>query len=148
MNLASPSDYLETEVMTAAPQKLQLMLIEAAIRQTNAVREHWKTDNQERASEALIRAQQIITEMLCSLNPEKDKDLTSKVAAVYMFVFRSLQAAQATRSDEKLVEAISVLEVERETWQKVCLELGATQAAPAPHMSGSPITSSSTSFEA
>ena len=29
------SDYLQTEVLTATPQRLQLMLIDAAIRSTN-----------------------------------------------------------------------------------------------------------------
>lgn len=148
MNPAIPGDYLETEVMTAAPQKLQLMLIDAAIRQANAVREHWKNNNLEPAAEALIRAQQIITELLCALNPEKDKNLTSKVASVYLFVFRTFQAAQAERSEEKLVEAISVLEIERETWQKVCEELGTKRAAPAPHVGSSMTSQMPTSFEA
>jgi len=148
MNHATPGDYLETEVMTAAPQKLQLMLIEAALRQSNATLEHWKAGNQEQAAETLIRAQQIITELLCSLNPEKDKDLTSKVAAVYLFIFRALQTAQAERSEVKLQEAISVLEIERETWQKVCEQLGTKLAAPAPHGGDSMTPSTSTSFEA
>ncbi len=148
MSHASPGDYLETEVMTAAPQKLHLMLIDAAIRQINATREHWKSDNHEEAVESLIHSQRILTEMLCGLNPKQDKDLTSKVAAVYLFVFRTLQDAQAEKSEEKLQEAISVLEIERETWQKVCMELGTKRAAPAPHMAESPAGTSTASFEA
>lgn len=148
MNQANPGDYLETEVMTAAPQKLQLMLIDAAIRQANAVREHWSNGDHEPATEALIRAQQIITELLCGLNPEKDKDLTSKVASVYLFIFRTLQDAQAEQSEAKLLEAIKVLEVERETWQQVCEKLGTTRAVPAPSTGNVASPSSSTTFEA
>jgi len=148
MNPATSGDYLETEVMTAAPQKLQLMLIDAALRQSRAAQEFWKNEQPEQAGEALIRAQQIITELLCGLNPEKDKQLTSKVAGVYLFVFRALLSAQTDRDEAKLQEAISVLEIEQETWQQVCSKLGTKRTTPAPHVGGSMTSSPTTSLEA
>lgn len=124
----SPKDnYLETEVMTAAPQKLQLMLIEAAIRQGKRARELWNEarDNQDDpAGDALIRCQQIVTELLCGLNPEQDKELVRRVASIYLFVFRSLTEAHLERDEQKLADALEVLEVERETWREVCQKLG------------------------
>lgn len=148
MSPSDPRDYLETEVMTAAPQKLQLMLIEATIRQAQAAREHWAADNQEKAVESLIRAQQIVTELLCGLNGEHDKELSSKVASVYLFIFRSLVAAQMDRDEDKLDEAVSILEIERETWRQVCIELGTKRATPAPTAQFDSAMPSQTSFQA
>ena len=62
--LVQPSirnNYLETDVMTATPQKLQYMLIDAAIRNIQRGK-HLRSENQDEAAcEVLIRAQQIVT---------------------------------------------------------------------------------------
>lgn len=112
--------YLETEVMTAPPQKLHLMLIEGAIRTTQKGKELMLADEHEEACETLIRAQRIVTEMLTGLNRDADAALARKFAAVYLFVFRSLMEANARRNPDKLDDALRVLRVERETWRQVC----------------------------
>ena len=129
MSPALRDDYLATEVMTATPQKLQLMLIEAALRLSVKAREHWRNNQPEPAGEALIRCQQIITELMCGLRPENDPELVRKVGAIYAFVFRSLVAAHLKHDMAKLDEVISVLELERDTWRQVCAQLGSTRTA-------------------
>ena len=130
MQPATRTSYLETEVMTASPQKLQLMLIEAAIRSIERARRHWRAQEDEQAAEALIRAQQIMTELLAGLNHDVKPELTRKVAAVYLFVFRSLVDAHLRRDEEKLDDTIRVLEVERETWREVCRKPGSSDEMP------------------
>lgn len=120
MPSSSPNSYLETEVLTATPQKQQLILIEAAIRFAGRARLLWQTGDDEMASEALIRAQQIVTQVLGGLNDQVDAELTRKVASVYLFAFRGLVAANLDRDQQRLDEVIKVLEVERETWKQVC----------------------------
>ena len=117
MQPSARDNYLVTEVMTATPQKLQLMLIEAAIRSVERTRQHWQAGEEEPACQSLIRAQEVIGELLGSLNAEVDSDLVKKVAAVYMFVFRSLMEANYDHDEEKLEGALKVLQVERETWR-------------------------------
>ena len=129
MQISAGKSYLDTEVMTATPQKLQLMLIEAAIRAARRARKKWLDGRDDEACEDLIHAQQIVSELLGGLDPEVNADLVKKVASVYMFVFRSLMEANHDRSEKKLEDAIRVLEVERGTWQKVCAELGSHQAS-------------------
>jgi len=124
MNLSARDNYLTTEVMTATPQKLQLMLIEAALRMGQQTIEHWKANEEEQAVDTLIRCQQIITELLCGLQPDQDSELVRRVASVYLFIFRSLSVAHLERSEQKVADAMSVLEIERETWQQVCAKLG------------------------
>ena len=124
MQSSARESYLATEVMTATPQKLQLMLIDTAIRSAKRARQLWRDEEDEGACEALIHAQEVIGEMLASLNAEVAPDLVKKVASIYMFIFRSLMEANYQQSEEKLNDALRVLEVERETWRQLCDELG------------------------
>jgi flagellar protein FliS len=120
--------YLETEVMTAAPQKRQLMLIEAAIRSIERARQGWRADNAEDAHECLVRAQRIVTEMMAALNHEVVPDLTRRVASLYVFVFRRLVEANLRRDESKLDDALRVLDLQRQTWQDMCERLGVFEA--------------------
>jgi len=124
MESSARESYLVTEVMTATPQKLQLMLIEAAIRSAKRARKMWREEKHEQACEAMIHAQQVVSELLASLDREAAPELVRKIASVYLFVFRRLMEANYERDEEKLADALRVLEVERETWQSVCTELG------------------------
>ena len=146
MNQSVRENYLMTDVMTATPQKLQLMLIDAAIRAGEQTRQFWQDERLDDACESLIKCQRLVTELLCGLNPEVNRELVRKAAGVYLFVFRRLSEAQMSRSDELLSEALSVLEVERETWRQVCDKLGSRReecqhGVPAP-ASAAPTTSS------
>ena len=128
MQSSARENYLVTDVMTATPQKLQLMLIEAAIRSAERAREKWQAGEDDQACEALIHAQQVVGELLASLNHEADADLVKRVASVYLFVFRNLMEANHERSEKKLDDALRVLEVERATWRHVCEQLGSRKA--------------------
>jgi flagellar protein FliS len=129
--------YLETEVMTATPQKLQYMLLDAAILAIQKTKNFWAQDRAEVGCETLIRAQQITSELLCGLNREIDSNLAKKVASIYLFVFRSLVDANTQQDVEKLDGALAVLEIERETWRRVCDELGRTKSGGSPTSQGS-----------
>ncbi len=124
MQTTARENYLVTEVMTAPPQKLQLLMIDAAIRACRKARQRWQSDDAEAASESLIRAQQIVTEIVGGIQGDKHPDLARKVAAVYLFIYRALVDAHLNRDETKLAEALRVLEFERETWQQLCQELG------------------------
>jgi flagellar protein FliS len=127
MSASVRENYLVTEVLTATPQKLHLMLVEAAIRAGQQARQHWRAGENEAASEALIRAQEIMSELVAGLNREVDPGLVRRVASVYLFVYRSLMEANFLRDEDKLADALRVLEIERQTWRSVCEQLGSDQ---------------------
>ena len=128
--MASPAreNYLATEVLTAPPQKLHLMLIEAAIRFVERARQHWRAGQPDQGTEALVRAEDILGELMAGLNREIDSDLVKNTAAIYLFVFRSLMEANFRQDEGKLEDALRVLEVERDTWRQVCARLGPAAA--------------------
>ena len=120
MNTTANDSYLATEVLTASPQRLHLMLIDGAIRNCNRTLHCWENKEYEPAFEALLRAQKIVSEILGTIDFEADTDLIRKVAGVYTFIYRCLTEAALSRNASKVADALRVLTVERETWQQVC----------------------------
>jgi|GEM_PF-1720117 len=113
-------EYLVTQVMTATPQKLQLMLIDAAIRSVRQAQENWKHQRDEEAGEHLMKGQQIVTQLISGLEHEQQPELVRQVAGIYMFIFRALVFAQLRKDEDQLNDALQILESEQETWRMVC----------------------------
>ncbi|PQO35398.1 flagellar protein FliS [Blastopirellula marina] len=113
------NSYLETEVLTATPQKLQLMLIGGAIRFAQQAK-HLKDAGQDEAAwEALLRCRGIITEILINIKPQVTP-LAGSVAGIYLYLFRELSDIQISNQYEKITDLVPVLEEERETWRQLC----------------------------
>jgi len=121
--------YLYTEVGTAAPQKLQLLLIEAALRLANRARQFRRQSLDDRAVEAIAHARSILAEMRAGIKYEIAGVLGERISAVYEFIFRCLMNAGCRHDEKSLDDAIRILEIERETWRQVCGKL----AMHAPH---------------
>ena len=113
--------YLENDVRTASPQKLRLMLIEAAIRNIDRTKQAWQAEEGDDGSalETLIKAQNIVSELLATIDRETDPELASRVNDIYLFIYRRLLDAGMELNPAKLDDARRVLEEERETWRQV-----------------------------
>jgi flagellar protein FliS len=120
MPASARNHYLETEVLTGTPQKLHLLLIEAAMRFAERTRRHWRDGNREKAFQSLILAQEAVAKMLSGLDLQDPSPLVREIASVYHFIFRALVDANRRRDERKLDEALRVLSIERETWRLVC----------------------------
>ncbi len=133
MTASARETYLATEVLTAPPQKLHLLLVEAAIRACEKARAFWQQQKDDQATEALIRAQEIMSELVAGLNREAHPQLVRQVASLYLFIYRNLLEASFLKDEKKLLDALRVLREERTTWQLVCqrIEGGAGPANPA-----------------
>jgi flagellar protein FliS len=118
--MPSPTDtYLETQITSATPQRLRLMLIEAAIRHAHQTTEHWDAQRQSDALESLIRCRAIVSELIAGVKAD-ESPLARQVAGLYLYLFTSLTEAQLTHDAGKLHDALRVLEEERHTWRQVC----------------------------
>jgi len=117
-------NYLQAEVQTATPQKLQLMLIEAVIKNVHRTKKAWEEERFEAAFDSLALAQDIVAEILSSLDKEGSPELAGKLASIYMFIFRCLTEGGMTHDQQKLDDALRVLNSERETWRQVCEKFG------------------------
>lgn len=143
MDASARETYFTTEITTATPQRLQLLLIEGAIRLAERARQRRRAGQHEAACEDLVHAQEIVAQMLSSLNPQADAALAKTVGALYLFVCRSLMEANLRQDDARLDDALRVLRIERETWRAVCQKLDAGEAparesavVPSAHLPG------------
>lgn len=123
--------YFDTQVLTAPPQKLQLMLIDGALRYARQAADHWREGRIYEGGEALIGCQRIVTELLRGLKPDVAPSLVENVSNIYGFVFRTLVEAGMRRDADKLAEATRLLDIERETWRQVCERLSSQPQTPA-----------------
>ena len=126
------STYLQTQILTATPQRLRLMLLEAAIRDADLTAQLWADEKYEQALEALIRCRDIVSELIAGIRPDASP-LAQKVLGLYVFLFQALTEAQLSRDRQKLALVRRVLESERQTWQQVCqeqIDSPASQFAP------------------
>ena len=131
--------YLEAAVMTASREKLHLMLIEGALRLAERALDQRRTGREDDAFTAILRAREILNELICGIKHEGADELTRRVAAIYVFIFRRLVEAGYPRQEQPLEEAIRVLRIERETWRQVC-GLGRAPAVEpvGPDLAGAP----------
>ena len=114
--------YLEMQVNSATPQKLRLMLIEGALRFARRTLDHWRDSALDEGLESLIRAREIIGELIAGIQTEASP-LARQVGSLYVYLFSALTEAQQTRDEHQLAAVIKVLEEERETWRQVCSQL-------------------------
>ncbi len=114
--------YLESQLMMATPQKLRLLLIEGALRFARKTLEQWEAGETEPAFESLLRCRRVVTELLGSIRPEQTA-AARKIADVYLYLFRALTEAQMHGDADKLRDVIRVLEIDRDTWQEVCVKM-------------------------
>jgi flagellar protein FliS len=127
---AAREKYLNDQVLTAPPQKLQLMLIDGAIRFGLQARSLWNEDRGAEACEALVRSQEIVVELM-NVARQSGHELGRQMSMLYLFAFQRLVASSIERGGQPLADALRVLAAERETWRMVC-EQFAAEPLPAP----------------
>lgn len=108
--------YLRTKVLTASPVELRLLLLDGAIRFATQAKDGYERRDFEASYEGTSKCQAILTELMCSLRPEHDPQLCSRLSALYTFLYRRLIDAGLEKSPAIVQEVLGLLEYERETW--------------------------------
>lgn len=114
--------YLETQVNTATPQRLRLMLIDGALRKAKEAAQAAASGNPASALEPLSRCRSIVTELIAGIRAGSSP-LADQVLQIYLFLFQELSEAQLRQDLARIDGVIRVLEEERITWQELCLTL-------------------------
>ncbi len=116
MAITGTEAYLKTQILTAPPEKLQLMLYEGAIRFATQAREKIEQKKFDESHELLVRAQNIVMELICGLRPELNASLCSRMAALYSFIYTRLVTANVERNVKAIDDALEILAIQRDTW--------------------------------
>jgi flagellar secretion chaperone FliS len=139
MSYNSSENYLVNEVMTAPPQKLHLMLLDAVNREGERARIHWQAGEDEEAGKSVLRAQKVVYGIIDGIDYKIKSEIVGKIAGVYLFIYATLTRAFIDNDKSKLDEALRVLAIERETWRQMCEQLADSPVSQAPQPAHAPL---------
>src|SRR5579871_6648781 len=89
--------YRQSQVDTASPTQLVIMLYDGAIRFLSLARQKMGAGDLEARHRSLLNAQRIITELLSSLDMQQGGDVAVNLQRLYTFMLRQL--VEANRYD-------------------------------------------------
>ncbi len=127
-NDARANAYLRTQVMSATPEELRLMLIDGAIKFTTQGRDGLASGDAEKSFEGFAQARAIITELMTSMRTDVAPELCERVRSLYTFLYTELVSASLERDASKADRVIEMLGYERETWVLLMEQLKAEHA--------------------
>lgn len=124
--------YIRTQILTARPEQLTLMLLDGAVRFVEKAADCIRREQFDGSYRALSRAQQIVMELLNSLRPESAPQLCRRQASLYLFIYQKLVEANTCRDIKPAEQALSLLKEVRETWILLMEKLRAEAARQDP----------------
>ena len=130
MHPSSLDAYHETEVFTASPQRLRVMLIDGAIRALQTTKQHWSAREFELGGKSMERARAILVELLAAIDRTQMVDITARLVEMYNYMYQTLVVAGFQHEPALVDDVLSVLTLERDTWQSVCNELAGQSNSP------------------
>jgi flagellar protein FliS len=113
--------YKETSIKTASSSKLVLMLYNEAIKQMDiaASKLEEKSKDLDNVNVALIKSQDIITELMVSLDFEKGGEIAQNLFSLYMFFNQQLMGANV-KKDARPVRNVQKMVMElRDAWAEI-----------------------------
>lgn len=120
--------YQRSQTETASQGELILMLYGGAIKYLNKARYHIESDNKEGAHKNVIAAQNIVLELMYSLDMRAG-DVAKNLFGLYNYLYRRLVEANM-RKDATIVEEVTTMLRDLQgAWEHVVAQSGAAAGA-------------------
>ena len=115
------STYRQNQVETARPGQLVVMLYDGAVKFIDEALDHFGTKKLDVINENIIKAQNILTELMLSLDLDGAGDpvFTRRLYGLYDYMHRRLVEANIKKEAEPLREVRGYLDDLRGAWSKV-----------------------------
>lgn len=120
--------YRRTQIETAPPEQLILMLYDGAIRFARNGRRALEAGDRQKAHSELTRAQDVISELIGSLDMEAGGELAANLYQLYRYIYQRLVQANIQKNAEPIDEVIQLVGELREGWYEGVIQ-GKAQAA-------------------
>lgn len=124
---AQRNKYLETSVQTATPAQLLIMLLDGAIRFSKAAIEALKHDNKQEAHNSILRTQDIVSELLITL--DRTQEISESLARLYEYFNYRLTQANMKKDPEMVEEVLGYFQELKQTWMQAALQTKQNEAA-------------------
>ncbi|MCU0845990.1 MAG: flagellar export chaperone FliS [Spirochaetes bacterium] len=129
--------YKRTEINTANQGKLIVMLYDGAIKFLNIAMENMEPRTYDVVNTNIIKAQDIITELLLSLNVSEGGEISKSLMSLYLYFKKRLLEANVQKDAEILKEVLLHLRELRAAWDKISAKEARADAQPGLHPKGS-----------
>ncbi|MCC6436875.1 MAG: flagellar export chaperone FliS [Acidimicrobiales bacterium] len=120
MSQAAINQYVKNRTATATPAQLVAMLFDGLIAALRRGADAQASGRRAEASEQLLKAQRIVTELRCSLNFDAGQ-LARDLDRIYEFVWRQLVTANTTSDPLLVMRCVELVLPLREAWGQACL---------------------------
>jgi flagellar protein FliS len=111
--------YRKTNVVTADPKRLVLMCYEGVIENLKIVKQKIIDKDYEAKGRALGKAQDIIEELMCSLDFDKGGSIARSLDSLYNYMLRRLLHANLEKESGAIDEVIGMLNTLKSAWEEV-----------------------------
>ncbi len=115
----NPNLYLKNQVMSASPNKLIEMLLEGGIKNIRLGILALEKEQFVKASEYLLKAQDIVSELRYSINTEIDSEIPQQLIQLYDFMYSQLVIGNIDQDIKVLQEVQKLLTELLETWKEI-----------------------------
>ncbi|MNT79412.1 Flagellar protein FliS [compost metagenome] len=122
---------MQTQVETASPGRLLLMLYEGALRFCNGAIKAIEEKNHPQAHQNLIKVSNIVTELMATLNMEEGGEIAQNLFDVYEYVNRRLTDANIRKDAAIVQEVHGLLQDLHTAWVQAIKNVGALQKTSA-----------------
>lgn len=113
------STYRKQQVETASPGQLIVMLYDACIRHCRSAQTAISQNDRDGAARHLLKAQDIVSELMASLNAEAGGELGVRLLRLYEYMYRRLVMANVRKDADAAREVEELLSGLRDAWAQV-----------------------------
>lgn len=127
--------YKETNVKTASQGRLIVLLYEEAVKQLTLASSLFDAGSQlpvkniEKFGKAVLKTQEIITELQVSLDMEKGGEIASNLMSIYIFFNKELTDANIKNDKTKIDSILKMMKDLCETWRQAAESSAVAPAA-------------------
>ena len=117
--LRAQRQYQQSQIETASPTRLIVLLYDGAIRFSSLGLEALREQRYEDQNLYLLKTQRIVTELMTSLDRNAGGDVAANLYRIYSYVMEQLVRANMQDDAALLQDAIKTLTDLRETWMEI-----------------------------
>lgn len=122
MQPAGYNAYQRIQTQTSSPGQLVVMLYNALVNDLQRAATALTDGGEERAHGSLVRAQDIVMELMASLDKTQGEELATQLADLYQYIYNRLVEANVKKDAAIVREVASLVTPLREAWVKVVSE--------------------------
>ncbi|MCT8332778.1 flagellar export chaperone FliS [Leptospira sp. 85282-16] len=113
------NEYKANEISTVSQIKLIVMLFDGAIRFLGVAKDNMTPRKYDVVNNNIIKTQDIITELLLSLNMEEGKEVANNLLSLYVYLKKRLLEANMRKDKEIIEECIKILIELKMSWEEL-----------------------------